>query len=143
MLEQAIQLSIMSGGLLPLMGVLLLITLAVALIGLLYLAGGVGMGIEPGSPEWWLTRPVWIAVLAALLVPIALLLSPLERMSRVGGATDRSATRQVGGAMMLCLGVALLAQFGFGGIPLPGLDIGAFVLVIVGAGIGVLPLRQN
>lgn len=42
--------------------------------------------------------------------------------------------------MMLCLGVALLAQFGFGGIPLPGLDVGAFGLAIVGAGVSVLPL---
>jgi hypothetical protein len=41
--------------------------------------------------------------------------------------------------MMLCLGVALLARFGFGGTPVPGLDIGAFALVIVGAGISVLP----
>ena len=119
------------------------ITLSVSLIGLLYLAGGTGMGIEPGSLEWWLTRPVWIAVLAALLVPIALLMSPLERVSRTGRTTDRSAQRQVSGAIMLCLGVALLAQFGFGGIPFPGLDIGAFALVIVGAAASVLPLRLH
>lgn len=119
------------------------ITLAAALIGLLYLAGGVGMGIEPGSLVWWLTRPVWIAVLAALLMPIALLLSPLEHMSRIAGTTRRSAWRQVVGAMLLCLGVALLAQFGFGGAELPRLDIGAFALVIAGAGISVLPLRVN
>jgi surface polysaccharide O-acyltransferase-like enzyme len=115
------------------------ITLSIALIGLLYLADGAGMGFEPGGLAWWLTRPAWIAVLAALLVPVALLLSPLERMSRVGGTTDRPAPRQVAGAMMLCLGVALLARFGFGGTPVPGLDIGAFALVIVGAGISVLP----
>jgi len=116
------------------------ITLSMALIGLLYLADGTGMGFEPGSLEWWLTRPVWIALLGVLLVPMALLLSPLERMSRAGGTKDRPARRQVAGAMMLCLGIAFLARFGFGGIPLPGLDIGAFLLVIVGAGVSVRPL---
>ena len=42
--------------------------------------------------------------------------------------------------MMLCLGVALLALFGFGDVPLPGLDIGALALVLGGAAVaGVLP----
>jgi hypothetical protein len=41
---------------------------------------------------------------------------------------------------MICLGVAVLALIGFGNPPLPGLDIGAFALVVVGAGIsGLLP----
>jgi len=49
--------------------------------------------------------------------------------------------------MMICLGVALLAMYGYGGGPIPKLavgsmelDVGSFVLVIVGAGIsGLLP----
>lgn len=116
------------------------ITLSVFLIGLLYLAGGLGLGIEPGGAGWWWTRPVWIVALATLLVPVALLLSPLERMSRGAGGADISAWRQVGGAMLLCLGVALLALFGFGGIPVPGLDFAAIALVVGGAAVaGVLP----
>ena len=116
------------------------ITLSVLLIGLLYVAGGPGIGFQPGGFEWWLTRPLWVLVLGVLLVPIALLLSPLERMSRGADAADISALRQVAGAIMLCLGVALLARFGFGNPPLPGLDIGAIALVIGGAAVsGVLP----
>ena len=43
-------------------------------------------------------------------------------------------------AALLCLGVALLALFGFGSSPLPRLDIAAFLMVIAGAIIcGVLP----
>ena len=34
--------------------------------------------------------------------------------------------RQVSGAMLLCLGIALLAMFGFGGGPVPWLDQAAF-----------------
>jgi len=49
-----------------------------------------------------------------------------------------SATRQVGGAILICLGVALLALFGFGSSPLPFLDIAAFVAVIAGSWISGL-----
>jgi len=111
------------------------ITVMVILIALLYLAGGIGLGIEPGSTDWWWSRPVWIAVLLLLLLPVALLISPLERRSRGTGSSIPSSFRQVVGAMMFCLGVALLSLFGFGGGPLPGLDIASFVLVLAGAGI--------
>jgi hypothetical protein len=41
---------------------------------------------------------------------------------------------------MICLGVALLALYGYGGGPLPRLDLMSFSLVIVGSGIsGLLP----
>ncbi len=116
------------------------ITVMVVFVALLYLVGGVGLGIEPGTTDWWLSRPVWIAVLLVLLVPIALLLSPLERRSRSTESTIPSGVRQVAGAMMFCLGLALLAMYGYGGGPLPWLGLASFALVVVGAGIsGLLP----
>ena len=51
------------------------ITVMIVFIALLYLAGGLGLGIEPGTQEWWLTRPIWIAVLLLLLLPVALSLA--------------------------------------------------------------------
>ena len=110
----------------------------VILIALLYLAGGAGLAFEPGSINWWLSRPIWMIVLMVLLVPVALLLSPLERSVRGPDAPIPSAIRQVIGAMMICLGVALLAMFGYGGGPFPGLDLASFALVAGGAGIGGL-----
>ena len=110
------------------------LTLMILFIGLLYLLGGPGLGLEPGTLYWWFSRPLWIAILALLLVPVSLLLSPLERISRSPNATTASAPRQVTGAMMICLGVALLAQFGYGGGPFPGLAFAAFALVALGAG---------
>ncbi len=48
-------------------------TVAPVLIGsVLYLSGGFGLGIEPGTSEWWMTRPVWVGVLIVFLVPTAM-----------------------------------------------------------------------
>ena len=115
------------------------ITVMIVFGGLLYLGGGFGFGLEPGTTDWWLSRPLWIAVLIALLVPTALLLSPLERQSRGDRATP-SAPRQIGGAMLICLGVALLAMYGYGGGPFERLDLAAFLMVIAGCALsGLLP----
>ena len=115
------------------------ITVMVLLGSALYLSGGFGFGLEPGTSEWWLTRPIWIGILAILLVPVALPLSALERRGRKPDAPVPGAVRQVAGAIMTCLGIALLAMWGFGGAPVTGLGVGAFVLVVAGAAIsGVL-----
>ena len=116
------------------------ITVMVVFGAVLYLAGGLGLGIEPGTTDWWLSRPVWIAILLVLLLPVALLLSPLERSSRSPDSAIPSPVRQIAGAMMLCLGISLLAMYGYGGGPLPRMDIASFALVVVGAGVsGLLP----
>lgn len=116
------------------------ITVMIVFVALLYLIGGFGLGIEPGTQEWWITRPIWIAVLLLLLLPVALSLSPLERRARSKNVSVPAPLRQVTGAMMICLGVSLLAMYGYGGGPLPNLDLYAFAMVVAGAGIsGLLP----
>lgn len=115
-------------------------TVMAAVAALLYYTGGFGLGVEPGTPAWWYTRPIWIGVLLVILLPVAMLLSIFERRPRRADAPVPAAARQIAGAMMLCVGLAVLAMFGYGGSPIVGLDKGAFVLVIVGAGIsGLLP----
>ena len=117
------------------------ITIMVIFGSVLYLSGGFGFHIEPGTTDWWLTRPLWIGSLFVLLVPAALLLSPLERRSRNTDKPVPSAARQVIGAVMTCLGIALLSMWGFGGAPVVGFGLGAFALVIAGAGISGLLAR--
>jgi len=120
------------------------ITVMVIFAALLYTAGGLGLGIEPGSSEWWWTRPVWIAVLLVLLLPVALMLSPLERRGRPADAPIPAPARQIAGATMICLGVALLAMYGFKGGATQWTDFAPFALVIVGSGIsGLLPTWRN
>jgi surface polysaccharide O-acyltransferase-like enzyme len=120
------------------------LTIMVILVSLAYLAGGFGLGLEPARPEWWLTRPIWIAVLYACLLPVALLLGPLERRSRSPDAKTPPAAQLIVGAILVCFGVALLAMFGFGSAPLPGLDLGACAAVLIGAAMsGLLPGRKK
>ena len=116
------------------------ITVMIILIAVLVLAGGVGLALEPGTSTWWALRPVWILSLIGLLTPVALLMSPLERRPRSASAGVPSPVRQIAGAMMLCLGISLLAMYGYGGGPVANLDVMSFILVIVGAGTsGLLP----
>lgn len=114
------------------------ITVMVVVVGLAYLAGGVGLTFEPGSGAWWLARPVWLLVLYCLLLPVALALSALERRPSPSGPEVPSAARQVAGAALICLGIAFLARFGYGGGPLPRFDVMSLTLVIVGSGLSGL-----
>jgi hypothetical protein len=114
------------------------ITVAIVIVSLAVLAGGVGLGLEPGSQAWWLARPVVIAVLYAVLLPVTLLLAPFERRARPEHAPIPAAGRQIAGAIMICFGVAYLALMGFGKAPLLGLDVGAFLMVVAGASISGL-----
>ncbi len=120
------------------------ITVMIVLGGLLYLAGGLGFGLEPGTTAWWWSRPLWIGILFVLLVPLALVLSPLERRGRSADAPVPAAWRQVLGASMIGLGIALLAMFGYGGGPVFWLDEASFALVFVGAFLGgLVPLPRR
>ena len=115
-------------------------TVMAGVAALLYYTGGFGLGVEPGTPAWWWTRPIWIGMLLIILLPIAMSLSVFERRPRRADAPVPSAARQIIGAIILSLGLAILAMFGYGGSPIPGLDKGAFAFVIIGAGIsGLLP----
>ena len=114
------------------------ITVMIVVGGVMFLLGGIGFGLEPGTTDWWWSRPLWVFGLALLLIPLALVLSPLERRGRPADASVPGAVRQIAGAVMFCLGVSLLAKFGFGDEPADWVDIAAFALVFSGAAAGGL-----
>lgn len=114
---------------------ILLIVLAVS-----YFIGGFGLTMEPGTVDWWSTRPVWLALLSILLIPVALLLSPLERVARPKDAPILSSFRLVGGAIMAGLGITLATLLGFDGNIFSIVSSGVIALVLVGAWIcGISP----
>lgn len=117
------------------------ITVMIIVVGLAFLAGGIGMTLVPGSEAWWQSRPVWILALYAVLLPTAMFIAPLERRSIPVGARIPPAAQQIVGAVMICLGIALLARFGYGGGPFAGFDFLSFGLVVAGSAVsGLLPV---
>ncbi len=106
--------------------------LLAALVGS-YFAGGLGLTIEPGSAQWWWTRPLWLALLGAILVPLAMLLSPLERVSRPRDASTPSAARLIAGATIAGLGITLATLLGLDGNILSPTNSGVILCVIAGA----------
>ena len=106
-------------------------TALVVLIGLMNLAGGFGLGLEPGTSSWWLSRPLWIATLALVLAPLLMIFTRFERgRDRPGSAP--AAWRPVAGALMMCAGLALLALGGIGADAAPGVRVGVVALAFAG-----------
>jgi len=89
------------------------LTLMVAVIAISAVNDGVGLHLYPGSSGWWATRPLWMGMLALLLIPFIALFGWLERLparrSLSGGAW-----RLVGGALVTCLALAMIAFAGIG-----------------------------
>ncbi|MFP4552893.1 MAG: acyltransferase family protein [Actinomycetota bacterium] len=87
------------------------LTAMIILIGLAMLAGGWGFGLRPLSGEWWLTRPVWFAVLMLPTVALIMIFGRYERPER----DARPAPvwwRPVLAVMSICAGLGFLAAIG-------------------------------
>lgn len=75
-----------------------------------WLLGGIGLHVEPGSAEWWWSRPVWFALYIALLLPLVGIFARFERgytPARDGRKVPH--WRLVGGLALICLGLAMTA----------------------------------
>jgi hypothetical protein len=107
-------------------------TVLLLVLAMAWLAGGLGIEMVPGSTQWWWTRPVWLGILALLLIPFALVLSPLERIGRPAGAPTPSAFRLLLGATLAGLGISLAALLGFNGQLLSPVSTGTLLLVLAG-----------
>ncbi len=97
--------------------------------------GGFGLGPQPGSATWWATRPVWMALLAAVLFPMLLVVGRFERLGDAASPAALPAWRAVLGAALFCAGLALLALQGIGSDGAPGVRFGVLALALAGAGL--------
>ena len=107
------------------------LTAMVLWIGLAYVLGGVELGSAPGSAEWWRARPLWLATLALVLLPLVLVFSRFER-PRPSTATP-AAWRLVLGAALFIAGLAALALDGIVGAGWFGLRVSVLALPLAGA----------
>lgn len=110
-------------------------TILVGLLSLSNFMGGIGVTIQPGSEIWWMSRPLWLLALTAPLVPVALLLSPLERVSRMKNAPVPGRWRLIGGAALVGVGLVFATLLGLDGNPLNWTNLAAIVLVLGGAAV--------
>jgi len=127
------------------------------LTALFALAAAVSVGLPtpaPGGALWWVTRPVWLAVLAALLLPLVLVFRRFERPGRApsspgaavatSGAGVASRSRSLDG-VGAATGV-VLATFGMLVVAVTGLNgmlaerTAHLVVVPVTAWIGLVAL---
>ena len=110
-------------------------TVQTLLVGIAAGLGGFGLGLEPGSFGWWMLRPVWMLAMLLVLLPVVALLGRFERSGRGGGAEVRApaAWTQIAGALLVSLGLALLASFGMSSAELPYVRVVPLAMALLGA----------
>ena len=99
-----------------------------------YLAGGFGLRLEPGSPQWWWSRLPWLAANVVALIPLVVAFGRFERPRATGGA-PAPAWRYVLGALLTGIGLALLAAQGVGGYGSFGLNVWGLAPALMGIGL--------
>jgi hypothetical protein len=111
-------------------------TAMVILIGASLLLGGVGLGVTIDTSQWWLTRPLWIAALAATTIPFLMVFGRYERPN----PDHRPAPplwQPVAAVIAACAGLGLLAALGVSDDEgLNGLALSLPFLAAVAGGVG-------
>ena len=120
------------------------ITVLIVLIGVSLLADGVGLRLSPGTTEWWVLRPIWIALLAAGLIPFVSLFRRFETVGKTEKRMRPGYAQAFLGALLACVGLVVLALNGIGASYALGFNPYAVVLVAVGVWIatGMFPMRR-
>ncbi|MEX1125388.1 MAG: acyltransferase [Acidimicrobiia bacterium] len=87
------------------------LTAMVLVIGLSLAVGGFGLGIEPLWTAWWLTRPIWFAVLGVVTIGLIAIFGKFERPAS-DPRPSPPAWRPVLAVVSICAGLGLLAAIG-------------------------------
>jgi hypothetical protein len=114
------------------------LTAMVLVIGMSLLAGGFGLHAAPLSASWWVTRPVWFAVLAVATSGLVLLFGRFESPVR-----DRrpapAAWRPVVATAAMCGGLGVMAASGL--VARDGIHwVWPLLPIAAVVGLGVVPL---
>ena len=115
------------------------LTAMVIVIGLSLAVGGWGLGIEPLSAAWWLTRPIWLLVVGLVTIGMVAVFgrfeSPKEDL-RPAPASWRPLLAVLG----ICAGLGLLAAIGIADADgLNGLVLSLPVIGVILGGVAQLP----
>ena len=87
------------------------LTAMVAVIGGSLMVNGWGLRLDANSAGWWVTRPLWMAVLVAATLPFLLVFGRYERPNR-DLRPSPPAWRPLLAVVATCAGLGLLAKYG-------------------------------
>lgn len=118
------------------------LTAMVLAIGASLLVGGVGLGIEPSTPLWWTTRPLWIAALAVATLPFIALFGRIEQVKALPADARPGALPALASAIGLAIGLGILAAAGIQGF-LAGVNPIAVGLPLLGATVVAVAGRSH
>ncbi len=90
------------------------LTAMVLVIGVSLLLGGAGLGSSPLSAEWWATRPLWIGLLALVVLGFVVLCGRFEN-PRVDPRPAPPTWLAILACVLTCGGLAVMAKFGIVG----------------------------
>jgi hypothetical protein len=101
---------------------------------LIAMVSGVGLRGDPLTAGWWATRPVWVAGLALITVPLVVVFSRLERTGAGRALSAGRPVAAVAGSAAAAVGLGLLALDGFYNPDAPfALAITPLALLMLGA----------
>ena len=119
------------------------LTAMVIVIGVSLAAGGFGLGIQPLTAGWWLSRPLWFLVLGVVTMAMVAVFGRFESPAedpRPAPAWWRPVLAVVG----ICAGLGLLAAIGIADDDgLNGLVLSLPILGVIIGGISRLPGRAT
>lgn len=116
-------------------------TAMLLIIGLATSLGGIGLEVRPTTGLWWATRPLWLGVYA---IALAAMMPAVARFERLRSPERHApAGLQVAGALVACLGLAMLAYLGLGGEVGLGLQLLAVATPFAGALLGGLLVTRR
>jgi len=119
------------------------LTAMVIVIGLSLAVGGFGLGIEPLTVGWWLSRPLWFVVVGAVTVGMVVVFGRFETPvddPRPAPVWWRPVLAVVG----ICAGLGLLAAIGIADAEgLNGLVLSLPIIGVVIGGVSRLPGRPR
>jgi hypothetical protein len=118
-------------------------TALLVLVALSLLVGGLGLKAEPGTGPWWLTRPLWLAALLAVLLPLVALFGSLESGSRESDGSLPGPVRATLGALLASGGLTFLALQGTASETAPGVNLIPVVLALAGVALSAIPNRRK
>lgn len=111
------------------------LTAMIIVVGIALALGGIGLHLEPGSGEWWLMRPLWVALYILALIPLVLIFLRFEAGSRATGDNLPGPFQALIGTFVTCGGLIMLAMNGISAANALGVNWIALVMVVLGVSI--------